>query len=168
MQAFSKVFEIPPAEQETLHRVNAFVSFLSNAYAVVSDGAGQLYLVETGNRLENHDWKVSQIHNVGKPFSILHSSFEQTSKSLSVLMLSVTPDEDSGLLHVKHRVLLTVVVFSVEMEENGDTNFSFEIQKEFQGLSVPLYAAIESNNQAILVASERPFSLATDKNGGEQ
>ena len=105
---------------------------------------------------------------MGKPFSILHSNYGQTSKTLSTLLLSVTPDEDSGSLHVKHTVLLTVVIFSGEVRENGETKLSFETQKEFQSHSVPLYGALEPNNQAILVASEKPFSLVTEKSRGKQ
>ena len=165
VQEFFKVFEIPAAEEKTTHCLNAFVSFPTINCAVVSNGAGQLYVVHTGKRLEKRDWKVSQIHNVGKPFSILHSNFEQMSKSLSVLLLSVTPDEDSGSLHVKHTVLLTLVIFSAEAEENGDMKFVFEAQKEFQSHSVPLYGALDSSNQAILVASEKPFALVTEKSG---
>ena len=115
--------------------------------------------------MEKHDWKVAQIHNAGKPFSILHSNFEPTSKSLSILLLSVSPDEDSGSLHVKHTVFLTVIVFSGEAGENGEMKFGFEVQKEFQSHSVPLYGALESSNQAVLVASEKPFTLVTEKNG---
>ena len=137
-------------------------------HAIVTDGTGQLYVINTGIRSEKQDWKVTQIHNVGKPFSILHSNFEATSKTLSALLLSVTPDEDSGSLHVKHTVLLTVAIFSREAGENGEMKFSFEAQKEFQSHSVPLYGAIEPDNQAILVASEKPFSLVHEKSGGEQ
>ena len=144
------------------------MSLPSTSHAVVSDGAGQLYILHTGNRLEKQEWKVSQIYNVRKPFSILHSNFEPTSKSLSALLLSVTPDEDSESLHVRHTVILTVVVFSGELGENGEVRFAFEAQKEFQSHSVPVYGALESSNKAILVATEKPFSLVTEKNGGMQ
>ena len=84
---------------------------------------------------------------------------------MGVLLLSVTPDEDYGSLHVKHTVILTVVIFSGEADENGEMKFVFEVQKEFQSHSVPLYGSLDSSNQAILVASEKPFTLVTDKTG---
>ncbi|XP_028392291.1 nudC domain-containing protein 1-like [Dendronephthya gigantea] len=163
VQEVYKTFNIPPANQGTPHNLNAYVAFPSKTHAVVSDGQGELYVIHTGNRLDKHTWKVAQMQSVGKPFSILHTNLEPTSSSLAAVLLSVTPDEDSGSFHVKHRVLLTVLVFAGEVGENGAVKFSFETQKEFQSHVVPLYGAIEPGNQKILVATEKPFFLVSDK-----
>ena len=106
------------------------------------------------------------MQSVGKPFSILHANLDPTSGSLATVLLSVTPDEDSGSFHVKHRVLLTIVVFAGEVRENEVVKFSFETQKEFQSHVVPMYGALEPSNQTVLVATEKPFFLVSDKNGG--
>jgi hypothetical protein len=57
------VYTIPDAcnQQFVVGRCNAKLHFLSADLAVVCDGAGQLYIVSTGNRQENGTdaWKVN-------------------------------------------------------------------------------------------------------------
>lgn len=152
-------------EEKAAHQLNAFVAFPSSSHAIASDGAGQLYILHTGNRLDQFEWEVVLIHKLDKPFSILHSFFEPVSKTLSCLLLSVTTEESESE-HVKHTVILTLLVFSSEVGDKGETKFIFEVQKEFQSRSVPLYGALEPSNKAILLASERPFHLVPDKGKG--
>lgn len=152
-------------EDKGPHLLNAFVSFPSSLHAVASDGAGQLYILHTGNRLEQVEWEVILIHKLDKPFSILHSYFDPNSKTLNCLLMSVTTEETDGI-HVKHDVVLTLLVFSAEVGGKGETRFVFEVQKEFQSRSVPVYGALEPSNTAILLASEKPFCLVTDKSKG--
>lgn len=164
VQGFNNVFQILPVEDNKApHQLNAFVSFPCSSHAVASDGAGRLYILHTGNRQEQVEWELILIQKIDQPFSILHSNFEPNLKTLSCLLLSVTTDEESDSVHVKHTVVLTLLVFSAEIGDKGETKFVFEVQKEFQSRSVPLYGALEPSNKAILLASEKPFYLVTDK-----
>lgn len=63
MSGPTDVFKIPDASNRQLipDRVNATLHFTNNNWCVVTDGTGWLYLLKTGDRSQDHDWKVGCI-----------------------------------------------------------------------------------------------------------
>lgn len=76
-RAPAEQYSIPDAANRRLipDRLNVTLHFMSSNLVAVSDGTGKLFLLITGDRHEDSEWKVVQRLNVVSFFSkFLHSS----------------------------------------------------------------------------------------------
>ena len=158
------VFKIPTVER-TKETLNTTLFFPSQSLACLSDGCGKLFLLQTEGRTkdisENAAWKVATVYQFNQPSLILHAVQCQETGSVSCLLLSITENDAATSVkdaHIAHLELITFTQATCLSTEA--VCYSCERLQQFRGYSAPLYAAIEPGCTAILVASERPFSLA--------
>ena len=105
-------------------------------------------------------WKVATIYQNDQPSLILHSIENQESGSVSCLLLSISENEASSSVKDAHVVHLELVTFSKAKGSSlGIDSYCCEVIQHFKGYSTPVYAAIEPGCTAILVASDKPFTL---------
>ena len=153
-----------PAVEKTKETLNTTLFFPSQSLACLSDGCGKLYLLQTDGRTEdvsqNTAWKVVAVYQFDQPSLILHAIQSQETGCVSCLLLSITENDASTSAKDTHIVHLELITFSrVICSSSGAVSYSCEMLQQFRGYSAPVYAAIEPCCTAILVASERPFSL---------
>ena len=129
------VFKIPSVDK-TKDNLNAALLFPSQSLACLSDGCGKLFLLQTESRTkdisQSTEWKVATVYQFNHPSLLLHALQSQQ-------LITFSP---------------------VTCLSSGDVSYSSEMLQQFIGYSAPVYAAIEPGCTAVLVASERPFSLA--------
>lgn len=157
------VFQIP-ASVKTKESLNVTLFFPSPSLACLSDGCGKLFLLHTEDRTkdiaQSATWKVATIYQNDQPSLILHSIENQESGSVSCLLLSISENEASNSVKDAHVVHLELVTFSkVKGSSSPIDSYSCEVIQHFKGYSTPVYAAIEPGCTAILVASDKPFTL---------
>eukprot|EP00088_Acartia_fossae_P001645 TRINITY_DN10655_c0_g2_i1.p1 TRINITY_DN10655_c0_g2~~TRINITY_DN10655_c0_g2_i1.p1 ORF type:complete len:571 (+),score=117.23 TRINITY_DN10655_c0_g2_i1:52-1764(+) len=90
----SEVWNIPETGQP--HEYNPAVVFASESLALVSDGSGTLFIVDTGDRNEECIWRsVFQDNVCGKerPFVVRYGSVENEGKSLEVVLQYIEDPE---------------------------------------------------------------------------
>lgn len=161
------VFKIPTVEK-TKETLNATLFFPSQSLACLSDGCGKLFLLQTEGRTkdisENATWKVATLYQFNQPSLILHAVQCQETGLVSCLLLSITENDAATSAKDAHVAHLELITFSqVTCVSSGAVSYSCEMLQQFRGYSAPVYAAIEPGCTAILVASERPFSLVKGK-----
>lgn len=157
------VFQIP-ASVKTKESLNVTLFFPSPSLACLSDGCGKLFLLHTEDRTkdiaQSATWKVATIYQNDQPSLILHSIENQESGSVSCLLLSISENEASNSVKDAHVVHLELVTFSKAKGSSSPIDsYSCEVIQHFKGYSTPVYAAIEPGCTAILVASDKPFTL---------
>lgn len=158
------VFKIPSTERKSEH-VNATLFFPSPSLACLSDGSSKLFLLCTGDRtkdtMQSDQWKVMSVYQFDQPSLILHAiENPKNDGSISCLLLSISENETSTSVKDAHIVHLELITFSKVKNSSGIDCFSCDVIQHFKGYSTPVYAAIEPSCTALLVASDKPFSLA--------
>ena len=158
------VFKIPSTENKREH-LNPTLFFPSPSLACLSDGSSKLFLLCTGNRtkdtVQSDLWKVMSVYQLDEPSLILHAiQNPKNGGSISCLLLSISENEASTSVKDAHFVHLELITFSKVKNSSGIDCFSCEVIQHFKGYSTPMYAAIEPSCTALLVASDKPFSLA--------
>lgn len=153
-----------PAVEKTEESLNSTLFFPSQSLACLCDGSGKLYLLQTGDRIgdvsQNASWKVGSVYQFDQPSLILHAIQSPETGCVSCLLLSITENDASTSVKDAHNVHLELITFSqVNCSATGSISYSCEMLQQFRGHSAPVYAGIECGGTAILVASERPFSL---------
>lgn len=157
------VFKIPTTEK-LKGSLNTTLFFPSPSLACLSDGCGKLFLLQTDGRTkedsQNVSWKVAMVYQFNRPSLILHTIHCKETGSVSCLLLSITDNDASTSVKDTHVVHLELITFSqVKCLSSGSINYVCEEIQHFTGYTAPMYAAIEPGRTAILVASEKPFSL---------
>ena len=157
------VFKIPTMEK-LKGSLNTTLFFPSPSLACLSDGCGKLFLLQTDGRTKedshNVSWKVAMVYQFNRPSLILHTIHCKETGSVSCLLLSITDNDASTSVKDTHVVHLELITFSQgKCLSSGSINYICEEIQHFTGYTAPMYAAIEPGRTAILVASEKPFSL---------
>lgn len=160
-----RVFKIPSVEK-TKDTLNVTLFFASQSLACLSDGCDKLFLLQTEGRTQdiskNAAWNVATVYQLNQPSLILHAVQCQETGSVSCLLLNITENDTATSVKDAHIVHLELIAFS-QVTSFGAVSYSCEMLQQFRGYSAPVYAAIEPGCTAILVASERPFSLVKGK-----
>lgn len=165
ISSVDRVFKIPSVEK-TKDTLNVTLFFASQSLACLSDGCDKLFLLQKEGRTqdisENAAWKVATVYQLNQPSLILHAVQCQETGSVSCLLLNITENDTATSVKDAHIVHLELIAFS-QVTSFGAVSYSCEMLQQFRGYSAPVYAAIEPGCTAILVASERPFSLVKGK-----
>lgn len=165
ISSVDRVFKIPSVEK-TKDTLNVTLFFASQSLACLSDGCDKLFLLQTEGRTqdisENTVWKVATVYQLNQSSLILHAVQCQETGSVSCLLLNITENDTATSVKDAHIVHLELIAFS-QVTLFGAVSYSCEMLQQFRGYSAPVYAAIEPGCTAILVASERPFSLVKGK-----
>lgn len=161
ISSVNTVFKIPLVEK-TKDTLNVTLFFPSQSLVCLSDGCGKLFLLQTEGRTkdisDNAAWKVATVYQLNQPSLFLHAVQCQETGSVSCLLLNITENDAATSVKDAHVVHLELITFS-QVTSLGAVSYSCEVLQHFRGYSAPVYAAIEPGCAAILVASERPFSL---------
>ncbi|KAF7691271.1 nudC domain-containing protein 1 [Silurus meridionalis] len=144
-------------------RLCASLSLTSATWAALSDGAGTLTLLRTGNRGESSQlkWEPMFSESFGEPFIILNSVSHvqagvQGFHAIELLLLRIQKDPDD----TKGSGFFTTLEW-VTVHNSAGQEKKYEVSKRrlMKGKSVPHYAAVEPQGKGVMVASEKPFTF---------
>ncbi|KAI1902012.1 hypothetical protein AGOR_G00040330 [Albula goreensis] len=161
-----EVYRFPSDPNLSENRLCASLSLTSATCATLSDGTGQLYLLNTGKRGEGASckWESLFSEDMGEPFIIIHSlsHHHNAAHIVEVLLLRIQRDQsdDRGSGFYVSLEWLTV---SNSTEEEGK-KYKVRKRRVLRGKCVPHYAALEPQGLGVMVASEKPFRF-THVNG---
>nr|CAG4638555.1 EOG090X08S2 [Cyclestheria hislopi] len=174
---FKPVWEIPVKYLPRSGHYNPTLSFLNANIAIVSDGAGLIYIVDTSSRETNdpQPWQVLYTHEVfgtEKPFIILHSYLDGNEageiNGLHALLLRVEP-----LNQVETQIPLSdlgckedetpfVSLLEWVLYTNKDGHWSLQ---HLRRIAVPRgvdYASILNPGKALAIVAREPLGLVYD------
>ncbi|XP_023945810.2 nudC domain-containing protein 1 [Bicyclus anynana] len=154
------VYAVPALVERQSGHFNLCLTFPSNSLAVVSDGTGYLHIVDTGTRNrpagDKQKWNTlfsNLVLGAGKYFTITDTRIQVKNniQILHCLLQSVEQRE-------KHfDSILTWVTF-----ENDGQSWKQSATKQVEGKGIIHYAALETNCDALYVASDHLFKFTSD------
>lgn len=149
-----------PIEERLSGDFNISLKFATNNLAVLADGSGMLYILETGHREDDKKWNqlfCDDVLNNRVPF-VLEDCVcilkENDKLILHCLLLSINRDEKSE----KFLSILNWVTFSRE-EDNSWGQIAI---RELQAVGSLYYSQIERSCEAIYVVSDNSFKCTLD------
>lgn len=149
-----KVWTIPKNEYVD-GRYNPTLCF-TKEYAILSDGCGLLYIVETGERNENENWNsvFSDVILENKVFTVNDAVFLTTNnvKEIHCLLNYVEKSDEK---------FLTVINW-VTVHQTSDQNWGANSLKVLKGGGQLYYCSLERNCKYIYIASDSQFKFLLD------
>uniref|UniRef100_A0A0X3P160 NudC domain-containing protein 1 n=1 Tax=Schistocephalus solidus TaxID=70667 RepID=A0A0X3P160_SCHSO len=138
-------------------KCNASMKLLSN-YAIVCDGAHNLYLLDTGDRTSKgfSPWKVAmefELPTVAPSAYLMDAIQSPTSLEINCLLLSVAAASGSS----KSEVHLDWLTFGIIVE-----TWSLARHRRLSSPSFPDYAVFEHTSSFLTVCTSDPFSAVHD------
>lgn len=153
------VFKFSPNRELIEGIYNAELKFISEKYAVLSDGTGNLTLIETGDRQKGDEWK--KVENF-QPLSD-----EETSFILQDAKFKIEKGEKvihCILLHIKQiDEKFNNVINWISIKEEGNTKkWSVADRRTIQGRGSLFYLSLDVHCQAIVYSSNHEFKYTFD------
>lgn len=149
----TKVWQIPKVRERISGDYNVSMKFVSKEILVVCDGTGFLYILQTGCRDSDDNFKSSFCDEVVGPNegfvlmdAVVHN---KQNPDLHVLLLSVKLDPCEQYISVIHWITLT-------FESNKWTQTSLKQMRTKGGVQ---YAALEKDCKAVYIASDNECNI---------
>ncbi|CAH1779692.1 unnamed protein product [Owenia fusiformis] len=174
------IFEIPDARDVKQHedRCDCSIYLPSPELAVLSDGAGNIYILETGDRASSIEtWKIIHKHNINTdddcdydditspntvtPIVLQHALLykEDTLQKLELLLVEVKPNPTED----DHRKQPFVTVLKwLTLSSGGQGHWWLERTRYIEGFSAADYSCVDYNGAGVYVGSEKPFKMTYD------
>lgn len=155
-----KVWEIPQRNERKSGHYNVSVYFTSENIAVLSDGAGTLHVLNTGNRCENTTWQLlfsDEVLDSDKGFIIQDAVLKKNENSqneLHCVLIHIEPGDNSDRF--------STIVSWITLNEMSDNNWGEVSMRVLKASGGFYYCALESNCKFIYIASEKPFKFILD------
>lgn len=160
LSELKKVWQVPLCEEVKPERYNFSLQFASNHIAVISDGYGKLYIVQTGDRNEDEMWVslfseyVLESNKVFMIADALYLSSENNVKQLHCLLNYVEKNEDDS----KFEMMINWICLT-QAEDNTWGQVSLKVLK---GSGQLYYCTLEKDCKFISLASDKPFKFILD------
>lgn len=165
------VWQIPSLTSATSG--NATITFADSEWAFVCDGTSNIYLLNTPSRNEGEPWQVCHSHQMeqNSPLCLLlHSAHYVFPSSHQIELLVTYIAKASEISDIEKKLVsagqtqfvcvLDWITFSCVLGQETE-RWQVKRKRKLLGLSVPLYAAVESSSSIILV-SEKAFVFISD------
>ena len=154
----ANVWNVPCGNLRETGDYNITLKLLTENLATVSDGLGNLYILETGFRLENISWQCcfsDEILGPNKKFIIQDAICkinDAKRRELHCLLLSLCPNNDK----------MSTVLYVVVLVEHWDRTWGQISIKELSGEGPIYYSYFEKSCEALYVASNDGFKFTID------
>ncbi|XP_014666145.1 PREDICTED: nudC domain-containing protein 1-like [Priapulus caudatus] len=151
------------ARHESSSRYNVTIDFPAKDWAILSDGAGKFWVLNTGNRLKLSEWKVSYRGfplGEGVSFAIHHCCHHLSANGHHVI--------DALLLHVEETtqevegVTFVSVLEWVTFVKGDDETWTLKRVRRLKGRSIPDYVCLTDNATAVYISSDKPYTVVYD------
>ncbi|KAI4468901.1 chronic myelogenous leukemia tumor antigen 66 [Holotrichia oblita] len=155
------VLSIPVGTEGTELEYNASLKFVSENFALFSNGAGWIYVLETGNRTYHHEWKHVAAFDlkdrIKSSFLIQDVRFQKIGNrdEIHCLLHSIEPTINQQYRSILHWIQLE--------KQDGDNWQIGALQKRISnGTSFIDYAYLEPSCEALYVISDGSFSFCPE------
>lgn len=154
------VWQIPNRLERREGDYNLSMKFPSENFAVLSDGTGMLYILDTGPRGIDSEWNViysGEILGVDKQFvikDVFYKNGDANVKELHLLLLTIFQEQSSErFVNILSWVTLTVA---------EDGKWGVVALRELRAKGELHYCYFEPKCEAVYIASEESFKFTVD------
>ncbi|CAG2211176.1 unnamed protein product [Mytilus edulis] len=162
------ILQIPDSTNQKLvpERVNLCLQFVSMEMAVVTDGAGKLHLINTGNRGESSTkWTIVYSHDVlddSKPFSLTYTVYHREGETHSVECLCSYVVETNEEQKEKYKTSFLTVLEWISISSEDNKAWSLKRHRRLYGRKPFDYAAFDQSGDCLIVAAESDVEFVYD------
>lgn len=140
---------------------NITFRFVSEKFCILSNGAGQVYILNTGDRYKNGQWKCVHTENVFKEepdrkFTIENARFEIVEGKSTIYFIAISIEQTDG----KFENCLDLV----KITENETNKWTTELLCQLKGKSLPDYCELEPKCKSLLICSDHQFRFPSTLN----
>lgn len=138
---------------------NLDLRFVCEKFALVTDGTGNLFIFDTGDRLKNNEWK--QIATL-KP---LESRTGFVIKDCKLQIVEGVKVISCLLLHIEHseEPSFSSTINWIDIKQNFEENtWTIVSRKTVQGKGSLYYSSFDPKCKAIIISSDKPFKFTYD------
>jgi hypothetical protein len=159
LKAIETVYSFTPDRERIEGIYNGEIKFVSEKYALLSDGTGNLIILETGDRQKSDQWRT--IENL-QPLSEDDVSFilqdakfkiDKGEKVIHCLLLHVAQIDD------KFNHLINWITIK---EESATKKWKVTERRTLQGKGSLFYTSLDVHCQAVIYSSNHPFKYTFD------
>lgn len=150
------VFRIPKNSEREQGQYNITLKFVTSELAVLSDGHGVLYLLNTGIRSADSPWDVvydGEILGTGNKF-VIQDAVCTDKNELHLLLLRIEQDSTG-----EHWINILNWIVMARNNEKWDVIAT----KELQARGELHYSHFEADCTAVYISSEKSFKFVTDE-----
>ena len=153
-----------PSKDKIKEHISPSITFPSHDSCLINDGAGKLYLCNTGNRaspLEKQNWSsedIALIKDFAEPF-YLHQCCEHDNNVVFCMLMSLEDEKKSSSSHPRVFLHLLEYVQNSKGSTSAGDRFIIKGLKTLSGTSVPLYVSFSPDFSAIIAANQKAFSF---------
>lgn len=153
------VWQIPNRSDRRQGDYNASLKLPGEDLALVSDGTGMLFILETKSRTENHPWQLlfsEEVLGLDKRFVIQDAFYkiENGKRELHLLLLRISQEKPEDIFEN--------FVSWVVLTENNDKKWGFTALRELRGKGDLSYCYFEPGCNALYIASDSGFKFTVD------
>lgn len=166
------VFHLAPTFLQNSEKLPPTLSFPSKDRCVIADGAGLVYMLDTGDRTAdgNKDYTWKEMYNgqlVGSnwsPYVILHSDqyFKPVDTGREYLDVLTLRFEDET--QENNVATVSILEWSILTESEIKGKYEIESLRTLKGKNVPFYAAFGGKGVDLFLGSSTPFKFLPDWN----
>ena len=153
-----------PSKDKIKEHISPSIAFPSHDSCLINDGAGKLYLCNTGDRtgaLEKQNWSsedIALIKDFAEPF-YLHQCCQHEDDIVFCMLISLEDEKKSSSSHPRVFLHLMEYVQNSKGSNSAGDRFIIKSLKTLTGTSVPLYVSYSPDFSAIIIASQKAFSF---------
>ncbi|XP_013381383.1 nudC domain-containing protein 1 isoform X2 [Lingula anatina] len=162
------VLRLPDADQQRSKsgRHNVSLHFPSPDVLTVADGAGRLYVVRTGDRKLDQEWKVVFRHEIeGQNFQVVHSLLSAEGCHMLEVALLYVEERDMAFeeaQEIKGGDFVSVLEW-LTLTFAAETNvWELTRVRRLEGKSAPDFLTLEQHGRGMIVGSEKHFTFVYD------
>ena len=165
------IFKIPTPDKVVKDPVSASVVFPSKEFALVNDGSGKLYLINTGERgnATNQNWsdhKLLELTNIQDSFYFVYATKDAAKSIVHCILMTV--EDEAGVSGKSIVTLHWLQIKEQSQISQAAVDSLVESVKRFKGTSVPVYCCISPNFSELIVAGEGRFQLLQENGLGKR
>lgn len=155
----STVYSYQPDRERIDDIYNAEIKFISEKYALLSDGTGNLQIIETGDRQKGDEWRLLQslqpLSEDDTSFILSDAKFriDKGEKLIQCLLLSIAQIDDK-FNHVINWITIR--------EESATKKWKRVEKRTLTGKGSLFYLSFDVHCQAIIYSSNHPFKYTFD------
>nr|XP_002736164.1 PREDICTED: nudC domain-containing protein 1-like [Saccoglossus kowalevskii] len=162
------VFQIPATNHKSAsNRHFVTFHFPGPHWALLADGAGTLYILETGNRdqVSAPEWKIIYSESLcgsERPFVILDATLHISDSATTVdcLLLYIEEEKTDTMLSSSH---FTSVIEWITITRQPETpHFQVERKRKLHSKAAPQFAALEPSGYAVHISADYDFNIVED------
>ncbi|CRK91660.1 CLUMA_CG005310, isoform A [Clunio marinus] len=136
---------------------NSYLKFISEKYAVLSDGIGGLRILDTGDRQKNNEWKEIKVYQPlnSSGFIIQDAKFAFENGVKTIHMLLQLIEQIDGKFH-------NIIHWLTYVEDGNDKNWREAGRRTLQGKGSLHYLSLDPKCKAFVYSSNYEYKYTND------